>query len=59
MIADRQVKCYTNDGNSLELYINNTLAETSAVTDNIAVFTARTFTSGDVVRVQGDTTNDT
>ena len=58
-IADRQVKCYTNDGNSLELYVNNNLVETSAVTDNIAIFTAKTFVSGDVIKVQGATVYDT
>ena len=56
---DRTIKCYTNDGSSLSLYVNDTFVETVTVTDNIATFTARTFSTGDVVRVQGATTNDT
>ena len=58
-ITSRQIKCYTNDGDSLKLYINNVLTETSAVADNIVIFTARTFSSGDVIKVEGDTTYDT
>jgi len=59
LITSRQVKCYTNDGDTLDLYINNTLTETAAVSDNIAIFTARTFSSGDVIKVQGATVYDT
>lgn len=58
-LADMELKCYTNDGNSLDLYVNNTFIETVTVTDNIATFTTRTFSSGDVIRVEGATTNDT
>ncbi len=57
--ADRVIKCYTNDGNSLSLYVNNTFVETVSVTNNIATFTAMNFNSGDVVRVEAATTNDT
>ena len=57
--SSRVIKCYTNDGNSLSLYVNNALVETVQVTDNIATFTARNFSSNDVVRVNGSTTNDT
>lgn len=57
--TDRVIKCYTNDGSSLTLFVNNTSVETVTVTDNIATFTARNFSSGDVIKVQGDTTNDT
>ena len=57
--TDRVIKCYTNDGNSLSLYVNGTFIETITVTDNIALFTARTFSSGDVVRVDGTTSSDT
>jgi beta-galactosidase len=57
--TDRVIKCYTNDGNSVSLYVNNTLIETVSVTNHIATFTARTFSSGDVVRVNGSLTNDT
>jgi len=57
--TDRAIKCYTNDGNSASLYVNDTFIETVTVTDNIAVFTARNFSANDVVRVNGGTTNDT
>ena len=59
--TDRVIKCYTNDGNSLSMYIGNsqTAVETVSVTNHIAEFTARTFSSGDVVRVAGATTEDT
>jgi len=56
--VDRAIKCYTNDGTSVSLYVNDSLVETVSATDNIATFTARTFSSGDVVRVNGATTND-
>lgn len=57
-MVDRVIKCYTNDGNSLSLYVNDTFIETVSVTNHIATFTSRTFYSGDVVRVEGATTND-
>lgn len=57
--TDRVIKCYTNDGNSLSLYVNNTFIETVDVTDHIALFTARTFSSGDIIRVDGLNTSDT
>ena len=55
---NRVIKCYTNDGDSLTLYVNNTEIETVNVTNNIATFTARNFNNNDVIRVAGDTTND-
>jgi beta-galactosidase len=59
-ITDRVLKCYTNDGNSLSLYDgNNNLIETVQVTDHIALFTSRNFTSGVTYKVQGSTTYDT
>ena len=58
-MVDRAIKCYTNDGSSLSLYVNDALIETVAVTDHIAVFTPMTFSSGDVVRVTAAHTNDT
>lgn len=58
-LTDRVIKCYTNDGNSLSLYVNNSFVETVQVTDNIATFTARTFIPGDVIRVEGENSNDT
>ena len=57
--TDRVVKCYTNDGTSLSLYVNNTFVETVTVTNNIAEFTAANYSTGDVIRVEGDNTNDT
>ena len=57
--TSRTIKCYTNDGNSLTLYVNGTSAETVTVTDNIATFTARNFNGGDTVMVSGATTSDT
>ena len=57
--TSRTIKCYTNDGNSLSLYVNNSFVETATVTNNIATFTARSFNSNDVVKVEGATTNDT
>jgi beta-galactosidase len=57
--VNRTIKCYTNDGTSLSMYVNDILVETVTVTDNIAVFTATTFNSGDVVRVVGSKSNDT
>lgn len=58
--TDRVLKCYTNDGNSVSLYDgNNNLIETVQVTDHIALFTARNFTSGVTYKVQGSTTYDT
>ena len=59
--VDRAIKCYTNDGSTLSIYVNNspTPAETVNVVDNIALFTSTTYQSGDTIRVQGDNTNDT
>ena len=57
--TDRVIKCYSNDGASLSMYVNNTFVETVSVTDNIATFTATNFNNGDVVRVEGANTNDT
>ena len=59
--VDRVLKCYTNDGNSLSLYEgnSNTPIETVQVTDHIASFTARTFTSGVTYKVSGASTFDT
>ena len=58
-LTNRVIKCYTNDGNSLSLYVNDTFKETVTVTNNIATFTATDFNPGDVIRVNGATANDT
>ena len=57
-ITGRAIKCYTNDGSELTLFVNNVEIETVAVTDNIATFTARDFNANDVIRVNGATTHD-
>lgn len=53
---DRVIKCYTNE-ETLTLYVNNVSVQTVSVLDHIAEFTASNFSSGDVVRVDGDTNN--
>ncbi len=58
-LTNRVIKCYTNDGNTLSLYVNDTFKETVTVTNNIATFTATDFNPGDVIKVNGATTNDT
>ena len=58
-LTGRAIKCYTNDGGTLKLYVNNEEIQTVSVVDNIATFTARNFNPDDVIRVNGATTNDT
>jgi hypothetical protein len=58
-MTDRVIKCYTNDGDTLDLYVNGTFVETVGVTNNIASFSTHTFSSGDVVRVDGAISSDT
>ena len=58
-VADRVIKCYSNDGSSFTLFVNNEEIETVTATNNIVLFTARTFTANDVVKVEGATTSDT
>ena len=57
----RVLKCYTNDGNTLSLYVGNseTPVETATVTDHIAEFPAMDFTPRVEIRVKGATTSDT
>ena len=55
----RTIKCYSNDGSTLKLYVNGTLVDTATATDNICTFAATNFSSGDVIRVDGTTTSDT
>jgi len=57
--TDRVIKCYSNDGTTLSLYVNNVLVDSSTASDNIVTFAARNFNNGDVIKVQGSTTNDT
>lgn len=56
--TDRVIKCYSNDGD-LSLYVNNAFVETKTLTDNIVEFTSANYNVGDVIRVEGSTTNDT
>ena len=58
---NRAIKCYTNDPDNgkLSLYVNNAFVEETTVTDNIATFTATSFVSGDIIRVEGANSNDT
>lgn len=55
----RVIKCYTNDGDSASLYVNNTFIETKSVTNNIVEFTAYNFSSGDKVKVRTTNSTDT
>lgn len=55
--TDRVIKCYTNDGSTLSMYVNNTFVETVNVTDHIALFAARNFSDGDVIRVESSNNN--
>ena len=55
---NRVIKCYTNDGSTLKLYVDNNLVETVNVTNNIATFTARNYAPGVVIRVDGTSTSD-
>ena len=58
-LTNRVIKCYTNDGSTLRLFVNNVESGTATVVDNIATFAARDFNPGDVIRVNGATSNDT
>ena len=57
----RALKCYTNDGDTLSLYVGDgqTPLKTAAVVDHIAEFEATDFTPGVEIRVRGATTSDT
>jgi beta-galactosidase len=59
-MTDRSIKCYSNDGDTFSLYVNDmsTPVETVTAANNIVTFTARGFSSGDVVKVVGSETND-
>ena len=57
----RKLKCYTNDGNSLSMYVGDSQEpiETATVVNHIAEFEETDFTPGVEIRVKGDTTTDT
>lgn len=58
-MADRAIKCYTNQTTDFTLKVNGTTVETKAATDNILTFTGYTFSSGDVVTVESGNVSDT
>ena len=57
----RKLKCYTNDGNTLSMYVGDsqTPLKTATVVDHIAEFTETDFPPGVEIRVEGDNTSDT
>jgi beta-galactosidase len=59
--ADRVLKCYTNDGDTLSLYegSNPTPVDRAQVVNHIAQFTSRTFTTGVTYKVSGSQSFDT
>ena len=57
-VDDRVIKCYTNLTGTLTMYINGTSAATATVSNYIAEFAVRDFTSGDVVSVSGSNVGD-
>ena len=60
-MTDRVIKCYTNDENNgnATLSVNGTPVETKAVNDHIVEFTARNYSAGDTITVNGANTSDT
>ena len=59
--TDRALKCYTNDGDTLSMYVGDsqTPLETVSVVNHIAEFTATDFPSGVEIRVVGTSKSDT
>lgn len=62
--TSRKIKCYTNDGDSLSLYVNDPTMQgspvaTTSVTNHIAEFEAINFSSNDVITVKSSTSSDT
>jgi beta-galactosidase len=59
--TDRVIKCYSNDGPTLTLYVGTVVNETTTwsqgitatLTDNIAEFTQQSFNTGDIIKVVG------
>ena len=58
-LTNRVIKCYTNDNGPFSLYINNVLIDTKSASNYIVLFDEQNFNPGDVVRVNGATSNDT
>ena len=57
----RVLKCYTNDGDTLSMYVGDsqTPLKTATVVNHIAEFTETDFPPGVEIRVEGATTSDT
>ena len=59
-MADRSIKCYTNETAPMTLYVNGSQVGSPVTpSDNIVVFPSTGFTSGNVVVVSGGTVSDT
>ena len=58
-INGRKIKCYTNETGTATLYVNGSAVATTTVSDYIAEFAAKNFSSGDVIRVDVGTSSDT
>ena len=58
LVDNRVIKCYSNDGTTHKLYVNNVLVETVSASNNIVTFTARNFNTNDVIKVEGESTYD-
>ena len=58
-LTNRVIKCYTNDAGPFSLYVNDVLKDTKSASNYIVLFDEQNFNPGDVVRVNGATTNDT
>ena len=59
--TDRKLKCYTNDGDTLAMYVGDseTPLKTATVVNHIAEFTETDFTPGVEIRVKGANSSDT
>jgi len=57
-ITDRVIKCYTNDGETLDLYVNGTFVESATVSNHIALFSSNNYNVGDIIRVDGAMSGD-
>jgi beta-galactosidase len=58
-INGRKIKCYTNETGTATLYVNGSAVATTTVSDYIAEFAEKNFSSGDVIRVDVGASSDT
>lgn len=58
-LDSRVIKCYSNDGDELVMFVNEEEIERVSIDDNIAEFSPFDFEPGSVVTVCGNTTSDT